>query len=175
MYVKIKLTYKVYPYKRLAVYSPLESSFRNTYFDTMPLSDCDERYLFSSFWRRTAVKLYPNNPLTVRFDGEVPSELPCGNEAVSVKKEGPVEIIPDGPVSLRDASGGFYIKSCGKKGNAKITVTDWNGNESVIKMRASLLRMRGFFYFCGIKTKSYAKIQMSTAGGYRYGESHHFL
>ena len=81
---KIKINYKVYPFKKLATYDQLETVYRNTYFDTMPLTDCDTRQLFSSFWRRTSVKLYPNSPLTVIFNGENPNELPCGEEGVTV-------------------------------------------------------------------------------------------
>ena len=81
---KIKINYKVYPYKRLSIYDTSNTSVKNTYFDTMPLADVDTRYLFSSFWRRSLVKLYPENPLTVMFDGSVPNELPCGYEDVAV-------------------------------------------------------------------------------------------
>ena len=56
------------------------------------------------------------------------------NESVTVKKEGPVEIVPESPVTLRGGAGGFFVKSAGKKGSARITVTDWKGNESVIKI-----------------------------------------
>lgn len=81
---KIKIEYKVQPFKRLAAYDQLESSYRHTYFDAQPLSDCDARQLFSSFWKRTGISLYPNSPLTIRFDGEIPNELPCGEEGVTV-------------------------------------------------------------------------------------------
>ena len=43
------------------------------------------------------------------------------------------------------------------------------------KDRASCLWMRGFFYFCTIKTKCYVEIQMSAIGGVRHGEGHRFL
>ena len=81
---KIKINYKVYPYKRLTLYDSSSDIYRNMYFDSYPLFDSDTKSLFSSFWRRTSVELYPNNPLTVSFNGETPNDLPCGDENVTV-------------------------------------------------------------------------------------------
>ena len=43
------------------------------------------------------------------------------------------------------------------------------------KLKPRVCGCEAFSYLCGIKTNNYAEIQMPTAGGYRYGKSHHFL
>jgi beta-galactosidase len=49
--------------------------------------------------------------------------LPYANEPISIKVEGPALIIGPEMTALRGGMGGFYLKSVGKKGRARVTVS----------------------------------------------------
>lgn len=80
---KITINYKVYPFKRLSLYDTSNENYRNTYFDALPLNNDDIQYLFSSFWLKTDMTLYPGAD-GILFTGELPGDLPCGQENTSV-------------------------------------------------------------------------------------------
>lgn len=90
---RIKIEYKVYPYKRLStcIYNtkPL-----NVYFDTISLMKDDVAQAVVSFWGKTDVSL--NYEETHTYDGRREQfderALPCGSESV------PIKIIVDCPV-----------------------------------------------------------------------------
>lgn len=86
---RIKIEYKVYPYKRLStcIYNtkPL-----NVYFDTISLMKDDIAQAVVSFWNKTNVELqYGRDKL---YDGRNPGPLPCGSESV------PITFIVNSPV-----------------------------------------------------------------------------
>lgn len=57
--------------------------------------------------------------------------LPYYQEAITIKTEGPIEIIGPDIVTLKGGMSGTYIKTIGKKGNAKVSISG-NGLDEVI-------------------------------------------
>ncbi|WP_407426414.1 glycoside hydrolase family 2 TIM barrel-domain containing protein [Treponema sp.] len=51
---------------------------------------------------------------------------PYCQEAVLLEVEGSIELIGPKAVSLKGGMAGFYVKSCGKKGEGRVKITDWN-------------------------------------------------
>jgi beta-galactosidase len=49
--------------------------------------------------------------------------LPYCNEALKISIDGPLEVIGSDIVALRGGMGGFYVKTVGKTGIAKITIS----------------------------------------------------
>lgn len=78
---KIVISYKVYPYKKLAT-AIYTNSPLNILFDTVSLHLDDIRESLMSFWNKTEIRLYPED--SKQYKGNIKSDLPCGNEAVPV-------------------------------------------------------------------------------------------
>ena len=82
---KIKINYKVYPFKRLSTmfHNHNARGSLNTYFDTISLCNDDIGAALNSFGNKTGIKLYPDT--SVSFSGSADTaQLPCGNENVPV-------------------------------------------------------------------------------------------
>ncbi len=61
--------------------------------------------------------------------------LPFYQGTVSLKTEGPVQIIGPLQAQLRGGMGGTYIKTTGESGDAALTLTDERGEEIRIPFR----------------------------------------
>lgn len=59
--------------------------------------------------------------------------LPFSNDPVCFAVEGPIEIIGPSIVSLQGGMGGTYVKTTGKTGNAKLTITTQNGEVRTVE------------------------------------------
>ena len=63
---------------------------------------------------------------------------PYYQEAVTLKTQGPIEIIGPSIVSLNGGMAGTYVKSTGKEGKAKLTITDSTGNISELNFSVKI-------------------------------------
>ena len=59
--------------------------------------------------------------------------LPFANDPVSFAVEGPIELIGPSVISLQGGMGGTYVKTTGKTGNAKLTITTQSGEVKTIE------------------------------------------
>ena len=82
-YSKIKITYKVYPYKRMSKYK--EDNTFNSYFDALSLTSNELNPIYRSFWAKEEIILRPKTLLYPEYKGSVEGQLPCGREPVSVE------------------------------------------------------------------------------------------
>ena len=85
---KIKISYKVYPFKRLIRFKKNLDEYKNIYFDSIALFDSEVNNLYASFWIKRDFLLYPvasiSEPYVTAFLGEGPYDLPCGNESTAI-------------------------------------------------------------------------------------------
>ena len=58
--------------------------------------------------------------------------LPFSNDPLSFTVEGPIELIGPSVISLQGGMGGTYIKTTGKTGTAKLSITTQNGETTTV-------------------------------------------
>ncbi len=63
---------------------------------------------------------------------------PYCQEAVTLRSEGPIEIIGPKAVSLKGGLAGTYVKTTGQAGKASLTITDWIGRTSTIEFQVEV-------------------------------------
>lgn len=66
---------------------------------------------------------YDVSAVRIRAVDENGNLLPYSNEAIKLTVEGPIELIGPDMISLRGGMSGFYVKTTGEKGKAKVTVS----------------------------------------------------
>ena len=66
---------------------------------------------------------YDVGVVRIRAIDENGNLLPYSNEAIQLKVEGPLEIIGPDLISLRGGMTGFYVKTTGEKGEAKVKIS----------------------------------------------------
>ena len=80
---------------------------------------------------------YETTRVTIKHLDHLGNPLLYSNEVLNITVEGPVEIIGPKNIALIGGSIGFYIKSIGKKGTAKVTISSNNYEEKIIKIKVS--------------------------------------
>jgi len=86
--------------------------------------------------KRTALveeESYDVTSVSLKALDENKNLLPYCNEAVSLRTEGEIELIGPKVVSLKGGMAGTYVKTVGRKGEGRLFVTDWMGNEQKIE------------------------------------------
>ena len=58
--------------------------------------------------------------------------LPFSNDPVSFSVEGPIELIGPSVISLQGGMGGTFVKTTGKTGTAKLSITTQNGETTTV-------------------------------------------
>lgn len=58
--------------------------------------------------------------------------LPFSNDPVSFSVEGPIELIGPSVISLQGGMGGTFVKTTGKTGTAKLSITTQNGETTIV-------------------------------------------
>ena len=66
---------------------------------------------------------YDVSAVRIRAVDENGNLLPYSNEAIKLTVEGPIELIGPDIISLRGGMSGFYVKTTGEKGKAKVTIS----------------------------------------------------
>ena len=61
--------------------------------------------------------------------------LPFSNDPLTLKTSGPIELIGPSVISLNGGMGGTYVKTTGKTGKAKLTITTADGESKVIEFK----------------------------------------
>lgn len=129
---KIEISYKLYPFKKASTYLKNLSDFRETYFDALPLSECDTSELLRSFFNKVYLQLRPTQSKS--FNGATRGDLPCGSEAVSVI------------FYVKNPSNGFIPKVTFNNGVNTITKpieVETDNKEHSIKVRGVVLTNKG--------------------------------
>ena len=65
---------------------------------------------------------YDVSVVRIRAIDENGNLLPYSNEAIKLTVEGPIELIGPDMISLRGGMSGFYVKTTGEKGKAKVNI-----------------------------------------------------
>ena len=66
---------------------------------------------------------YDVSAVRIRAVDENGNLLPYSNEAIKLTVEGPIELIGPDMISLRGGMSGFYVKTIGEKGKAKVNIS----------------------------------------------------
>lgn len=77
---KIKINYKVYPFKKLSSYIYNERP-ENSFFDALSVDNEETSEILASFRNKTDINMYYGD--TIQYNGSIAGKIPCGDEPVS--------------------------------------------------------------------------------------------